>query len=37
MNNNDKFNLLYNEIKLLKQKVENISTNKNGEMEEIQK
>ena len=35
MNNNDKFNLLYNEIKLLQQKIDNISLNKNNEIENI--
>ena len=37
MSSNDKFNFLYNEIKLMQQKIENIATNKNDEMEEIQK
>ena len=37
MNTNDKFNILYNEIKLMQQKVDNITTNKNKEIEEIQK
>ena len=35
MNSNDKFNLLYNEIKLLQQKIDNISLNKNNEIENI--
>ena len=35
MNNNDKFNLLYNEIKILKQKIDTITANKNDEIEKI--
>ena len=35
MNNNDKFNLLYNEIKILKQKMDTITVNKNDEIEKI--
>ena len=37
MNTNDKFNFLYNEIKLIQQKLENVNTNKNNEIEQIQK
>ena len=37
MNNNDKFNLLYNEIKLLQKKVDSININKNNEIEQIKK
>ena len=37
MNNNDKFNFLYNEMKLMQQKLDNITTNKNKEIEKIQK
>ena len=37
MNTNDKFNFLYNEIKLMQQKLENVNTNKNNEIEQIQK
>ena len=37
MSTNDKFNFLYNEIKLMQQKLENINTNKNNEIEQIQK
>ena len=37
MNNNDKFNLLYNEIKLLQRKVDNVNINKNNEIEQIKK
>ena len=37
MNSNDKFNFLYNEIKSMQQKLENITINKNKEIEEIQK
>ena len=37
MNTNDKFNFLYNEMKLIQQKLENINTNKNNEIEQIQK
>ena len=37
MNNNDKFNLLYNEIKLLQNKVDSININKNNEIEQIKK
>ena len=37
MNTNDKFNFLYNEMKLMQQKLENITTNKNNEIEQIQK
>ena len=37
MNNNDRFNFLYNEIKLMQQKIENITINKNKEIEQIQK
>jgi len=35
MNNNDKFNLLYNEIKILQQKIDTITVNKNDEIEKI--
>ena len=35
MNNNDKFNLLYNEIKILRQKIDIITANKNDEIEKI--
>jgi hypothetical protein len=35
MNNNDKFNLLYNEIKILRQKIDIITVNKNDEIEKI--
>jgi len=35
MNNNDKFNLLYNEIKILQQKIDSITLNKNDEIEKI--
>ena len=35
MNNNDKFNLLYNEIKILRQKIDVITVNKNDEIEKI--
>ena len=37
MSSNDKFNFLYNEIKLMQQKIENITINKNKEIEQIQK
>ena len=37
MNNNDKFNFLYNEMKIMQQKLDNITANKNKEIEEIQK
>ena len=37
MNNNDKFNLLYNEIKLLQKKVDNVTIYKNNEIEQIKK
>ena len=37
MNNNDKFNFLYNEMKLMQQKLDNITTNKNKEIEKIEK
>jgi hypothetical protein len=37
MSSNDKFNFLYNEIKLMQQKIENITINKNKEIELIQK
>jgi hypothetical protein len=37
MNNNDKFNLLYNEIKLLQKKVDNVTIYKNNELEQIKK
>ena len=37
MNNNDKFNLLYNEIKLLQNKVDSITINKNNEIDQIKK
>ena len=37
MNNNDKFNFLYNEMKIMQQKLDNITTNKNKEIEKIQK
>ena len=37
MNNNDKFNLLYNEIKLLQKKVDSTNINKNNEIEQIKK
>ena len=37
MNNNDKFNLLYNEIKLLQKKVDFVTINKNKEIEQIKK
>ena len=37
MSSNDKFNFLYNEIKLMQQKIENITINKNNEIEQIQK
>ena len=37
MNNNDKFNLSYNEIKLLQNKVDSININKNNEIEQIKK
>jgi WD40 repeat protein len=37
MSSNDKFNFLYNEIKLIQQKLENVNTNKNNEIEQIQK
>ena len=36
MSMNDKFNFLYNEIKLMQQKLENITTNKNNEIAQIQ-
>ena len=36
MSMNDKFNFLYNEIKLMQQKIENITTNKNNEIAQIQ-
>ena len=35
MNNNDKFYLLYNEIKILQQKIDTITVNKNDEIEKI--
>ena len=35
MNNNDKFNLLYNEIKILQQKIDTITVSKNDEIEKI--
>ena len=37
MSSNDKFNFLYNEIKLMQQKIENITINKNKEIEQIKK
>ena len=37
MNNNDKFNLLYNEIKLLQKKVDSVTINKNNEIDQIKK
>ena len=37
MNTNDKFNLLYNEIKLLQKKIDSVTKNKNNEIEYIKK
>ena len=37
MSSNDKFNFLYNEIKLMQQKIKNITIKKNKEIEQIQK
>ena len=37
MNTDDKFNLLYNEIKSLQKKMDNITTNKNNDIEQLKK
>jgi hypothetical protein len=37
MNTDDKFNLLYNEIKSLQKKIDNITTNKNNDIEQLKK
>ena len=37
MNNDDKFNLLYNEIKILQNKIDSVTTNKNNDIEQLKK
>ena len=37
MNNDDKFNLLYNEIKILQNKIDSVTINKNNDIEQLKK